>query len=370
MEPRPVRRRLGARAQVGQFNWYRRQVAETRMRPEMRQVARGMRLPRLRLRRRVTGSVWAVTMVRDEKDILPTVITHLLDQGVDHVLVADNLSQDGTYEYLRDLARRDPRVHVGRDTTVAYYQGAKMSYLARAAWRAGADWVVPFDADELWFAREGSLTRYLRGLDADVVGADWYDMVLLDDGPVGPTSSFLLDTTPNPLGKVAFRSHPLALLEIGNHGVARVGTWARDGLAVAHARYRSQEQVARKFRQGGAGPGRHWPGLALRGALARPPTRSWRACGRGCAVVSPSRASTGSPPGPWCVSGRCPGPAGSWRRPRPGPDRRVYPGRRSWRHAPRPHVRVPGPLAPLSTYLASASGAGAGGCQPPGTSRT
>ncbi|WP_129591562.1 glycosyltransferase family 2 protein [Actinomyces sp. oral taxon 897] len=288
MEPRPVRRRLGARAQVGQFNWYRRQVAETRMRPEMRQVARGMRLPRLRLRRRVTGSVWAVTMVRDEKDILPSVITHLLDQGVDHVLVADNLSQDGTYEYLRDLARRDPRVHVGRDTTVAYYQSAKMSYLARAAWRAGADWVVPFDADELWFAREGSLTHYLRGLDADVVGADWYDMVLLDDGPVGPTSSFLLDTTPNPLGKVAFRSHPLALLEIGNHGVARVGTWAQDGLAVAHARYRSQEQVARKFRQGAqalaaTGLDSHYGGHWRQGAQASDEelARMWEGMRRG-----------------------------------------------------------------------------------------
>jgi hypothetical protein len=54
---------------------------------------------------------------------------------------------------------RDSRVHVVTDREPAYFQAAKMTRLARAAARAGADWVVPFDADELWFADRGVAER-------------------------------------------------------------------------------------------------------------------------------------------------------------------------------------------------------------------
>lgn len=42
------------------------------------------------------GAVMAVTMVKDEADIIDRVITHLLEQEVDRVIVADNMSSDDT----------------------------------------------------------------------------------------------------------------------------------------------------------------------------------------------------------------------------------------------------------------------------------
>lgn len=199
---------------------------------------------------------------------------------MDGVIVADNMSVDGTWEYLLDRAEHEPRLHVGRDTMVAYLQARKMTRLSELARRSGADWIVPFDADEFWFAPEGRLADWLRALDADVVEADWLDMVRADgaagtSGTVDARTEFLLDATPNQLlGKVAFRSIPGAQLGIGNHKVYRVGATASTRLKIAHARWRSLDQVERKVRQGAAaisvadaeGYGEHWRAGAALGA--------------------------------------------------------------------------------------------------------
>ena len=115
---------------------------------------------RLSRSRRVPGSVWAVMLVRDEEDVIAGTLDHLLRQGVAGVIVADHGSTDGTWRLLQDAARRSSKVHVLRDSEPGFYQGAKTSYLARQAWRAGADWVVPVDADEHWFAVGTDLASY------------------------------------------------------------------------------------------------------------------------------------------------------------------------------------------------------------------
>ena len=52
------------------------------------------------------GAVMAVTMVKDEADIIGRVITHLLEQEVDRVIVADNMSSDDTPQILAELASK------------------------------------------------------------------------------------------------------------------------------------------------------------------------------------------------------------------------------------------------------------------------
>ena len=47
-------------------------------------------------------TVVAVTMVRDEEDVIRSTVAHMLDE-VDAVIVADNLSTDRTREILDDL---------------------------------------------------------------------------------------------------------------------------------------------------------------------------------------------------------------------------------------------------------------------------
>ncbi|MBP6994930.1 MAG: glycosyltransferase family 2 protein [Phycicoccus sp.] len=209
-------------------------------------VGAGLVLPTLPKRRRAQGEVWAITMVRDEADILPDVLDHLSRQGVDRILVSDNGSVDGTLELLHERARRG-QILLARDSEPGYYQGLKMTRLARAAARAGADWIVPFDADEFWFGPATTLVDALRETTADIVSARMYNVFPTIDGGWG------LDRSPQLHGKVAFRASRIAVLAQGNHSVDAPGVRvppAELELPIAHFPWRSIEQFRRKVRQG------------------------------------------------------------------------------------------------------------------------
>lgn len=188
-------------------------------------------------------------MVRDEADVLPATLDHLFDQGVDHVLVADNRSVDGTRELLYARSREDPRVHLVLDAEPAHLQSQKMTLLARRAWAAGADWIIPFDADEFWFAPEGKLRDWLPDRPDDIVLAAFHTAVPTEPTPDLRDAELVLDATASDPGKVAFRAHPLATVGPGNHYVSRPGVTGA-GLSIAHVQYRSAAQIARKTRQG------------------------------------------------------------------------------------------------------------------------
>lgn len=238
------------RAQLGQLSWTAREYASLERLRRQSLVARRMELPDLPLRRRHPGEVWGVAMVRDEIDVIGTTLDHLLEQGLDRVLVVDNGSVDGTRELLHQRATDDERILVGDDPVVPYYQSEKMTWLAHRAWRAGADWVIPFDADEWWFARGGGLADHLRSRPESVLYAHLHHMVPRKPDPADLVGAeFVLDSTPGRVGKVAFRSHPLARVDRGNHAVSRVGQ-VGSSLYIAHAIYRGPGQVMRKVRQG------------------------------------------------------------------------------------------------------------------------
>lgn len=196
--------------------------------------------------------MWAVGMVRDEADIIETVVRHLLHQGVHRVLIADNLSTDGTHQILERLAQSHP-VTVLMDRLPAYYQAEKMTLLARTAARQGAEWVIPFDADEVWLAPTGTLAQWLSDCGATVVQVPMFNHVpTATDDQTEPDPVRRLrwrKTEPNSLHKVAFRARRRARLAYGNHGVSRRGTRVT-GLEIRHFPYRSEEQFVRKLRQG------------------------------------------------------------------------------------------------------------------------
>jgi glycosyltransferase involved in cell wall biosynthesis len=192
-------------------------------------------------------------MVRNEADIIEESIRHLFRQGIDGVLVADNGSTDGTGEKLRSLST-ELNVHVASDGIAAHWQSAKMTRLSKWAIAEGAEWVVPFDADEFWFGPPGmTLAEYLASVQHDVVQAAWYQFRPVAE-KIEP--QFLgrfpyRDELPDDLCKVAFRRNALAVLGNGNHRVMHPGP-VTDGLRIAHYRYRSLDQMRAKVRGGAA----------------------------------------------------------------------------------------------------------------------
>ena len=214
-----------------------------------RYVARHLSLPAdLSVHRTPPGdrAVWAVGTVRNEDDVLRLCVDHLWAQGFHRLLLVDHASTDGTGPLLAELAAADPRVAVAQFGLTGFYQSDLMTTLARVAWRQGAAWVVPVDADEFWYADGQTVGDFLRGQSADIVHAGRFNAIPLENGLTARTR---MAFCPRPLlPKVAFRTHPLALVAPGNHGVARVGRLS-SGLHVVHVPYRGPRQLLGKFQE-------------------------------------------------------------------------------------------------------------------------
>ncbi|MDP5227727.1 MULTISPECIES: glycosyltransferase family 2 protein [Arthrobacter] len=206
-----------------------------------RAVSAGMDIPRLPYIRR---SVWAVSMVRNEADVIKFSVMNLLRQGVDAVLIADNLSTDETSAVLRRLAGEYP-VYVAHDIEPAYFQAEKMTLLAEAAAKAGAAWVVPFDADEFWSVPSGDLKSTLLGLQEPKARATVRNVFPVEEGSLRG----MVNGAEEILPKSAFRPYPGFHIETGNHFVDRPGREA-GGITVLHFPWRSRSQIRAKSQTG------------------------------------------------------------------------------------------------------------------------
>jgi glycosyl transferase family 2 len=199
------------------------------------------------------GPIWAVTMARNEEVRLGAAVRCLVEGGVDVVVVADNLSTDGTRDVLSDLARELPVV-VLSDNEPAYYQGPKMSLMARRAARHGASWIVPFDADELWLGVDGTLAERLRSIDGDAAIAPLYDFIpdpeqgSISD-PVGQLTRRRVDAETH---KIAFRAHLMGTLSSGNHWVMQPARRVEGALTIRHYPFLGFEHFVEKARSGAA----------------------------------------------------------------------------------------------------------------------
>lgn len=237
-----MRKRLVSMSRIAQ------RAVDPRSRRMMKSVEADMTFPEIPRHRRVPGSVWAVAVVRNESDVIAATVEHLFRQGVDGVLIADNGSTDDTRAILDDLASRY-QVVVGSDAMRAHHHGPKMTFLARFAADRGADWIVPFDADELWFGAAGErLVDTLRRAPTGVASASIYNCF---PDPEGDEGAWRLDPIPARLLKVAFRWRHSAQLHHGNHGVLHPEQ-PHLLLNIVHFPWRSFRQFRDKVRHGAA----------------------------------------------------------------------------------------------------------------------
>lgn len=213
--------------------------------------------------------VAAGMMVKDEADVILQTIEHLRGQGIDHFYVMDNGSTDGTWEILAGLLavpQLQQDMTLFHDSEVGYYQSRKMTDLQRRAHGDGFQWFVPCDADELW-SGESEFDTVREVLDAQPghvggVYARLYDHYATGRDDMQEPDPFkrLVWRVPvaQALPKVAVRTDPRVVIEMGNHGafVWEMG-WRSDltfaeGLRIDHFPYRSADQFISKARNGSA----------------------------------------------------------------------------------------------------------------------
>lgn len=104
--------------------------------------------------------VFGISIVRNEVDIIGLNILHHLSLGLDEILIVDNGSSDGTDGVLQQLDM-DGRIKWSRNAG-PYRQPEIFTELAHEAYRRGADWVLPIDADEFWDVTNWDLREVLE----------------------------------------------------------------------------------------------------------------------------------------------------------------------------------------------------------------
>jgi glycosyltransferase involved in cell wall biosynthesis len=216
---------------------------------------------------KVSNIIVAIAMVKDEADVIGHTLRHMLAHGCDHILVADNLSTDATPKILDALVHEFPdRIIPAMDRVVAYYQAEKMTALYNHARDYyGAEWVIPFDADELFCTDNGfgggpSLKTLLEaaGEFPEVIEVEMANhFPTCRDNPDDPNPFTRLSRRhrpPNRLPKVIVRAKPGMTLTQGNHSAlyqSRPPMVSRSQrISIRHFPYRSENQFIRKALNG------------------------------------------------------------------------------------------------------------------------
>lgn len=215
------------------------------------------------------SKVFGICMVKNADDIIGYIVEHMISE-VDHVIVADNLSDDNTRPILEKFGSK---ITLLEDNDPAYRQSEKMTYLSQVANKLGAEWVVPFDADEWWFSEQGRLADVIRDNNYCINVASLVDHVptAVDSDDPNPMKRLSYRRAEiSPLHKVAVRCKPDLVIEMGNHNanyVLHMPTYGTDLLEIRHYPYRTPEQFVDKAVTGAAAldmtdlpyhQGQHW----------------------------------------------------------------------------------------------------------------
>ena len=225
-------------------------------------------------------------LVRDEADVVEANLAYHLALGVDHVIVTDHRSSDGTTEILERFAR-DGRLTLIREESEELRQSDWVTRMARlAATEHGADWVINGDADEFWWPRDGALRDVLaavpprfgalRGLWRNFVprpddGRPFHERMTIRRRPASDlTDPFHAQV------KVVHRAHPDVVVTQGNHDA--LGARAAADPRVAALRGAPLPDPQRQSRRAASSASRATPASRVPARPSRSTPR--RPCGR------------------------------------------------------------------------------------------
>ena len=220
-------------------------------------------------------------LVKNEEQMLAQQIEFHHALGVDHFIVTDNNSTDGTPDIIRRYQEKGWVVDVIEEHATDYEQKAwvdRMVELARA--KHHADWIINADADEFWLPACGSFPELLKDTRANVLAGElhsvlpeesklwqeWTQLVrYVDDYEAYGLSRFSIFERQNK--KVLHRSRGYLQISMGNHKVSMLPhIESRADITIFHFNVRGREQFMQKMINGGKQleqhkgrhGGRHW----------------------------------------------------------------------------------------------------------------
>lgn len=205
-------------------------------------------------------------LCRDEEDIIDTNVRFHLEHGVDHIIITDNGSKDGTVRILQRL-QATGQISLLFEPTHNHDQSVWVTRMARLAkTQFGADWVINGDADEFYFPASGNLRKELETVPDDVAALRMHRTDFLpplagspSDRPFYQSQVIRQRQSLNALGKplppkTCHRGHPEIEVADGNHYVSLggepLGSPLIQNIDILHFPVRSFAQFSRKIRNG------------------------------------------------------------------------------------------------------------------------
>jgi len=209
----------------------------------------------------------AVMMVRNEEDIIENILRYNA-LFVDHFVVENNFSTDGTEEIIRDLINEGMQITLINDEDVncKYYQDVQTTKLIRYAFdELNADVVIPLDADECLTFTDHSqsiklMKEYLAKIDQNhFIYAQWRLYMPTSDS--APKSNPILEITDCIedeeiklifykviIPRSVYLENPDMSIAKGNHHLidCTAAGVIDDNLRIAHFPFRSDEQMMGK----------------------------------------------------------------------------------------------------------------------------
>lgn len=224
-------------------------------------------------------------LCRNEVDIISTTIDYHLCKGVDHIIVTDNGSTDGTTEILENYASKGS-LQLLHEPSHTHDQAVWVSRMAQiAVEEQSADWVIHCDADEFWWPHAGDLKLELDMVPAHIKALAVQRFNFLPPAPgFHPNIPFhqiqtirerqSLNSIGAPLpAKICHRSIQGAWVGDGNHKLFIngncVGLTPWPTIDILHYPVRSYAQLELKIRNGAEA-------LARNSRVAELVGRTWR----------------------------------------------------------------------------------------------
>ena len=215
--------------------------------------------------------IHGVAMVRNEADLIEAFVRHNAEM-LDALHLVDHRSDDGTREILEDLLMQGLPITLERYEDPAQRQPEIITRLARGAFAAGADCVIPLDADEfLKIPRRSEFERAIRSFGNEYCGAVQWQTYVPD--PM-PAYAHALSAARKRRAREAHGLRKIVLTRVfartrhavvgpGNHTVlmdgpaqnlathpAKVASLPAHLVALAHFPVRSADQLVRKINVG------------------------------------------------------------------------------------------------------------------------
>jgi hypothetical protein len=206
-------------------------------------------------------------LVRDEEDIIEWNLRYHLLRGVEHFVVTDNLSVDGTTDILRRYEQLGALTYF-HEPADDYSQDLWVTRMARFAQsKFQPDWLLHCDADEFWWPddfadlREAFSKVAPEARAVQVSRHNYLGPAIHRGEPFFARMVYRQRVSVNSFGlplpaKVAHRPLEQPYVHQGNHGVSDRGrpveAAVMEGVSILHFPARTPEQLRKKIASGGA----------------------------------------------------------------------------------------------------------------------